>query len=174
MPADTKPFSDELAIFKLHLRGSFKKFAASPRKRHCRKTFYALFFNIVSLSFNALGPPMFKHCYPIAEEDCILVLQILLQGMDDFIIASTMLTTQMWFELRNPVWVGRFQVRWVRGMRQQFKATVGRFSNCHLRCVDRGIVLEQHHAHSQLPSAFPHSDFPLVTPSDFQMASPAT
>ena len=84
-------------------RGCFRKFPASPKKRHRRKTVFASFFNIVTPNFNALGPPTFKHCYTVAEEGCILGLQILLHSMDDFIIVPKMVATQMGFELQVKV-----------------------------------------------------------------------
>ena len=36
---------------------------------------YLLSFTIVPLDINALGPMMFKHCYPITIEGGILVLK---------------------------------------------------------------------------------------------------
>ena len=47
--------------------GNFERFSVSPRKRHRRNIVLALFVKIVSFNFNALGPPMFKLRYPLAE-----------------------------------------------------------------------------------------------------------
>uniref|UniRef100_A0A673C313 DNA helicase n=1 Tax=Sphaeramia orbicularis TaxID=375764 RepID=A0A673C313_9TELE len=54
------------------VRAALGKFMASPRTEQHRPIIYILFFNIISIYSNALGPSMFKHHYPITKECNIL------------------------------------------------------------------------------------------------------
>ena len=56
----------------LKLRGSFKKFYASPRRDGTIETTFHYFFHIVPLNINTPSPAMFMHCNLLMEKSSIL------------------------------------------------------------------------------------------------------
>ena len=75
-------------VDKIFMKGSYtrvikKVLSLSKKGRHNRDSF-SIFFNIVPLNINTLGPAMFMHCNPLTEDSFTLIQQAFLFNTDSF------------------------------------------------------------------------------------------
>ena len=121
-----------------------------------------LFFYIILLDFNTLGPAFLQYQYSFPEVEVLKAVEILIYGPLNFFIACDGVSRNKFLQVWEKMEVWGCQIRRIGGMAKQIIPQILQFSHCQYTFVSRYVVLVKDDVFLQVRPLFANFDIQSV------------